>query len=101
MLPCTPKRLVIARHQVDFRKHWNGLLAECHRMGFNPYSGDCVVFIKKDRTQLRALLGDELGLLLIARRFDGERMKVNWLFNPEQSAQVISPAELTLSLIHI
>ena len=37
MLPCVPRRLVIAQHKVDFRKQWNGLLAECVRMGFDPY----------------------------------------------------------------
>ena len=99
MLPCMPKRLVIARHRVDFRKQWNGLLAECRKMGFNPYEGDCVVFVKKDRTQLRALLGDNLGLLLIARRFEGECLKkLAWLFDETSSAYAISPAELTLLL---
>lgn len=99
MLPCIPKRLVIATHPVDFRKQWNGLLAECRSMGFDPYNGDCVVFVKKDRTQIRALLGDALGLLLIARRFEGERLKkLAWLFDDERSNQVISPAELTLLL---
>jgi len=94
-----PKRLVIARHRVDFRKQWNGLLAECRRMGFDPYKGDCVVFVKKDRTQLRALFGDGLGLMLVARRFEGERLKkLSWLFDDKLSAHVISPAELTLLL---
>jgi hypothetical protein len=67
-------------------------------MGFNPYQGDCVVFIKKDRTQLRALFGDSLGLLLIARRFDGERMKLRWLFEDLPTSHTISPAELTMLL---
>jgi hypothetical protein len=98
MLPCAPKRLVVARHRVDFRKQWNGLLAECYRMGFNPYEGDCVVFIKKDRSQLRALLGDAQGLLLVARRFDGGSMRLKWLFEDEPTSQVISTAELTLLL---
>ena len=58
MLPFHLKRLVIAQHRFDYRKHWNGMLGECYRMGFDPYDGDCVVFVKSDRTQLRALAGD-------------------------------------------
>lgn len=98
MLPCTPKRLVIARHRVDFRKQWNGLLAECYTMGFDPYEGDCVVFLKKDRTQLRALYGDKLGLLLVARRFDAGSVRPAWAFESQPTSQVISSAELTLLL---
>lgn len=95
MLPLTPRRLVIARHKVDYRKQWNGLLAECYRMGFDPYAGDCVTFLKTDRTQLRALLGDRLGLFLIARRFDGGRLTVDWSFVDEPAVNNISLGELT------
>ena len=34
-MPCVPRRVVIAQHRVDYRKQWNGLLAECYHMGFN------------------------------------------------------------------
>lgn len=96
MLPCVPKRVVIAQHSVDFRKQWNGLLAECVRMGFDPYQGDCVVFLKRDRTQLRVLMGDGLGLILVSRRFDAGRLRLNWLLQSTPSTQVISTAELAL-----
>lgn len=56
---------------VDFRKQWNGLLGEAERLGFDPYAGDLVVFVKRDRRQLRALCGDEKGLYLFSRRFEG------------------------------
>jgi hypothetical protein len=98
MLPCTPTRLIIAKHRVDFRKQLSGLLAECYRMGFNPYEGDCVVFIKKDRTQVRALLGDKLGLVMVWRRFDGGSLRLAWLFEDEPATQSISAAELALLL---
>jgi hypothetical protein len=96
MLPVIPKRLVIARHRVDFRKGWDGLLGESYRLGFDPYAGDCVVFIKRDRTQLRALLGDSLGLVLVSRRFDGGSLKL-----PQATAtgpQVVSISEVSLLL---
>ncbi len=46
MLPFHPTRLIIVQHRIDFRRQWNGLLGECYRLGFDPYSGDCVVFVK-------------------------------------------------------
>jgi hypothetical protein len=90
--------LVVAQHRVDFRKQWNGLLAEAYSMGFSPYDGDCVVFIKSDRTQLRALLGDAIGLFLLARRFEGGRLQVDWVFEEKPTTRTITQAELTLLL---
>jgi IS66 Orf2 like protein len=98
MLPCLPRRLVLARHRVDFRRQWNGLLAECYKMGFNPYDGDCVVFVKRDKRQLRALTGDARGLTLIARRFDGGCLALTGLFEEDAKAESISSAELTMLL---
>jgi hypothetical protein len=96
MLPCLPKRLVVARHRIDFRKQFNGLLAECYRMGFDPYAGDCVVFIKKDRTQLRVFFGDALGLFCIARRFDADRLR--WLFEAHPASQSVTSTEVAMLL---
>lgn len=98
MLPIHPQRVVIARHRVDYRKQWNGLLGECYRMGFDPYGGDCIVFVKSDRTQLRALTGDLRGLLLVARRFDGGSLSLDWVFEPAPRVRAITMAELALLL---
>lgn len=98
MLPVLPRRLVVAQHHVDFRKQWNGLLAECHRMGFDPYAGDCVVFVKKDRTQLRAFFGDGAGLFCVARRFDAGRLKLPWLLQEAGPGQSVTPTEVAMLL---
>jgi hypothetical protein len=98
MLPVTPKRLVVAMHRVDFRKSWNGLLRECKQMGFDPYDGDCVVFIKRDKRQIRALLGDSLGLIMVSRRFDGGPLPFCWLTDATPEPEAISAAQLTLLL---
>lgn len=96
MVPTAIRRVVIAQHRVDFRKQMTGLLAEAYRLGADPYRGDCVVFVKKDQTQLRALLGDGLGLYLVTRRFDGGRIR--WLssFASEPAVKSITTAELSL-----
>jgi len=98
MLPVTIRRLFLARHRVDFRKQINGLLGEAYQLGADPYDGDCVVFIKKDRTQLRALVGDCVGLYLITRRFEGGCLQGLLSFADEPSASKITTAELSLLL---
>lgn len=71
MFPSKLKRLVIFQGCVDFRKQWNGLMAEARKLGFDPYDGDLVVFVKRDKRQLRAICGDDKGLYLFSRRFEG------------------------------
>jgi len=55
MLPVMIRRVLLAEHRVDFRKGFDGLLAESYRLEADPYAGDCVVFVKRDHRQLRAL----------------------------------------------
>jgi len=98
MLPVTMRRVFLAEYRVDFRKQMNGLLAEAYRLGADPYGGDCVVFIKKDRTQIRALVGDGYGLYLVSRRFEGSRLRTVLQFAAEPSAGTISTGELSLLL---
>jgi hypothetical protein len=98
MLPVTIRRVLLAQHRVDFRKGLDGLLAEAYRIGAKPYDGDCVLFVKKDQTQLRALVGDSVGLYLISRRFEGGRLRFLLAFAEEPSAKSITSGELTLLL---
>lgn len=98
MLPVTIRRVFMAQHRVDFRKQHNGLLAEAYRLGANPYDGDCVLFVKKDHTQLRALVGDGVGLYLVSRRFEGGRLRALLSFAQEPAAKSLTTAELSLLL---
>lgn len=71
MFPCNVTQVVISLGVVDFRKHWNGLLGEAERLGYSPYDGNMVVFVKRDKRQIKALCGDDKGLYLFSRRFEG------------------------------
>ena len=53
------RRVIMVHSILDFRKQWNGLLVEARRSGFEPNVGDLVVFVKRDKTLLRAISGDE------------------------------------------
>ena len=98
MLSVKVRRVFLARHRVDFRKRFDGLLAEAFQLGADPYDGDCVLFVKRDHTQLRAVVGDGVGLYLICRRFEGGRLRNLAAFAQQRSAAEISTAELSLLL---
>jgi hypothetical protein len=98
MLSVKVRRVFLACHRVDFRRRFDGLLAEAMQLGADPYDGDCVVFVKRDHTQLRAIVGDEVGLYLICRRFEGGRLRNLAAFARDPQATVISTAELSLLL---
>ena len=96
MLPVNVRRVLLAEHRVDFRKSFDGLLAEAYQLGARTYDGDCVIFVKKDRTQIRAVVGDNLGLYLIYRRFEGGRLRALLAFADDPGAKIISTGELSL-----
>ena len=98
MLPVRIRRVLLAQHRIDFRKGLNGLLGESYRLGANPYDGDCVLFVKKDHRQLRALVGDDVGLYLVSRRFDGGRLKPLLAFAESPMSRSITRGELSLLL---
>lgn len=98
MLPVTVRRVLLVEHRVDFRKGFDGLLAEAYRVGSKPYDGDCVVFIKQDRTQIRALIGDSYGLYLVMRRFEGSRLRALLKFAEQPGTRSVSAGELALLL---
>jgi hypothetical protein len=98
MLPVRVRRVLLAQHRVDFRKGPDGLLGEAYRLGADPYDGDCVVFVKRDHTQLRALVGDAIGVYLVTRRFEGGRVRVLQAFAERPAGAPISTGELSLLL---
>lgn len=98
MLSVKIRRVFIARHRVDFRRRFDGLLAEALQLGADPYDGDCVLFVKRDHTQLRAIVGDGVGLYLVCRRFEGGRLRNLAAFARDPQATEISTAELSLLL---
>lgn len=98
MLPVKVRRVVLAQHRVDFRKQADGLLGEAYRLCTDPYDGDCVVFVKRDFTQLRALVGDPIGLYLVTRKFEGGRVRVLESFAERPTGTPITTGELSLLL---
>ena len=96
MLPSLIRRVLLVQYRTAFRKRFDGLLGEAYGLGADPYAGDRVVFLKGDHTQLRALVGDKLGLFLVCRRFEGGSLRVNFKFARDATCTTITMAELGL-----
>ena len=84
-IPSCLKQIVIFSGKVDFRKRFDGLLSLCYQHAYDPYKGDCVIFISQDKRQIRAIFGDQFGLFLVCRRFDGGSIKT--LFDKNEITQ--------------
>ncbi len=98
MLTVKTRRVIVAEYRIDFRKRFDGLLGEAYRLGADPYQGDCVLFIKRDMTQVRAIVGDSVGLYLICRRLDAGGLKGLIRFMQDPHVREISIGELSLLL---
>lgn len=83
---------------MDFRKGIDGLLAECYKIELNPYRGECVVFVHRSLRKIKVIGGDEKGLWLLLRRFEGGAIKKFFSFLLEPSFYQISQAELAMLL---
>lgn len=89
-------RIWLARHRVDFRRHHDGLLAEAYRMNLDPFGGDIVIFIGRNRRALKVLYADPTGLRLTWKKFTLEAMKTRLKFLLEPSCESITAAELAM-----
>lgn len=96
MLLTQVRQIYIASHRVDFRKSYDGLLAECYHLGLNPFHGDAVLFIGRCRRRMKLIFGDQTGLWLASRRFNEESIKTQFKFLNDPKVEEISLAELQM-----
>ena len=89
-------RIWLARHRVDFRKQHDGLLAEAYRVSLDPFAGDIIIFIGRNRRRLKVLYADGTGLWVSAKKFTVEAMKTQLAFLLEPSVESITAAELAM-----
>ena len=91
-------RIWLARHRVDFRKAHNGLLAEAYKMSLDPFKGDIVIFVGRNRRRIKVLYADRTGLWVSAKVFTLEAIKTTFQFLTDLSCEVIRESELALLL---
>lgn len=91
-------RIWLVKHRVDFRKGHNGLLAECYAMGVDPYKGNLVLFVGKNRRRLKIIYADPTGLWISSKIFTMEAMKTQFKFLQNPHCENITMAEFSLLL---
>jgi len=91
-------RIWLAQHKVDFRKGHSGLLAESYKMSLDPFAGDVIIFISRNRRRIKVLYADGTGLWISSKLFTVESMKTQLEFLLEPSCKSITQAELGLLL---
>ena len=83
----------LACHKVDFRKGHNGLLAECYKMGLDPFRGDVVIFLGRNKKRLKVLYADSTGLW-VSSKLLMKSMKTRLRFLVDPSCKEITESEL-------
>lgn len=89
-------KIWLARHKIDFRKGHSGLLSEAYKMSLDPFNGDIVIFIGRNRRRMKVLYADATGLWISSKLFTLEAMKTKLAFLLEPSCSSITSAELAL-----
>jgi len=98
MLSHTIKHVYVAQYIIDFRKRLSGLLAEAYFLELDPYAGDCLVVVHRERNKMRVLCGDDFGAWILERHFENGRLEQKFKFILERSYSEITQAELSMLL---
>lgn len=96
MLFYKQQKIWLAKHKVDFRRGFQGLLAEAYRMGLDPFRGDLIIFVGRNRRRLKILYSDDSGLWISAKLFTSESMKTHFQFLIDPQCEAITDAELMM-----
>lgn len=91
-------RIYLVAGVTDMRKSFNGLAGIVRgRLGSDPMSGDLFLFCNRNRNRLKALVCDESGMWVLAKRLD--RGTFAWPAASDETTKVeYREAELALLL---
>lgn len=90
------RRIFVVEHWVDFRKGHCGLFAEALRLGRDPYAGDLLIFVGKNRRALKVLYADPSGLWVSHKQFCTDVIKTKLRFLSDPTATEITQGELAM-----
>lgn len=90
------RRVFLVEHRIDFRKGHPGLLAEAFRLGRDPFAGDQLIFVGKNRRALKVLYADSCGLWVSYKQFTADVIQTKLRFLADPTATEITQAELAM-----
>lgn len=92
------QRIFVVDHRVDFRFRHNGLLAIAYSLQLNPFRGDVVVFVSRNRREVRILSGDTTGMWLHSKIFTEQAIRTQFSFLTNLSCRSITSGDLAMLL---
>jgi transposase len=96
------RRIFLARSATDMRRGIDTLASMVlGELGGDPRSGDCFVFVGRDRRRLKVLVWDEGGYWLCARRLDAGTFAMPSCDDPSATQITLSAARMHLLLAGI
>jgi transposase len=96
VLISAPRRILVAREHVDFRKQIDGLAAVCEvQLGEEPLDGTLFVFRNRRGSALKMIMWTHGGFLLMYKKLEKGRFR--WP-SMERDRGTITPAELAALL---
>ncbi len=96
------RRIFLARAATDMRRGIDTLASMVlGELGADPRSGDCFVFVGRDRRRLKVLVWDEGGYWLCAKRLDAGTFAVPAVDDAATTRVTLSPARMHLLLAGI
>jgi transposase len=96
------RRIFLARSATDMRRGIDTLVSMVlGELESDPRSGDCFVFVGRDRRRLKVLVWDQGGYWLCARRLDAGTFAMPRCDDPAVNRITLSPARMHLLLAGI
>lgn len=92
----TRDRIFVVDHRVDFRLRHNGLLAQAYALNLNPFQGDIVVFVSRNKREVRILAGDGTGIWLLSKIFTEQSIRTRFSFLTNPNCRQISSGDLAM-----
>ena len=92
------KRVCLVHQRVDFRKGHDGLLGHSYQLGLEPYNGDLVIFVGRNRNCVKLLVYDGSGLWVLYKKFKEGSLRKQFKFMEDQSVSTSSMSEVSLLL---
>ncbi len=96
------RRIFLARGATDMRRGIDTLTSMViGELGDDPRSGDCFVFVGRDRRRLKVLVWDDGGYWLCAKRLDAGTFALPAMDDSSTARVTLSPARMHLLLAGI
>ena len=90
------KQVCLVHRKVDFRKGHDGLLGESYSLGLQPYEGDLVIFVGRNRNSLKLLLYDGTGLWVLYKKFKVGSVRRQFKFLTDPLVSTVTYSEVAL-----